>query len=144
MYGWGVLRACGNDPGCWMGSAFEYLFMTDPVVAPPRVPSGAHGEVVLPPPGSGGGMTLPTDASQADEVVTEVANQQLRDQQALNSLAIADGGHWYWDVAASAANAGDAVANSLDWNWKLWAGVGVVALFGAVALADKGARRYGR
>ncbi len=69
----------------------------------------------------------------------------MRDQQALNRGVIADGGHWYWDVAAGAANAGDAISDAAvaTFNWLPWA-LGGLGVFALVALSAGGPRRYGR
>src|SRR5919108_3931105 len=87
--------ACGGgldalNPDCWPGIWPFSIFVSpkSQVVAPPPVPSGSRGEVVLPPPGSGGGITLPTDASQAPAVVQDILNEQLRKQQAIDASQV--------------------------------------------------------
>ncbi len=161
MYGWADWSACdrlldaapfgglfafdGGAPCAWRALTNAVSGPAPRVLAPPVLPSGAHGEQVFPAAGSGGGMTLPTDPNDAQAVVDEIANQQLRDQQALNREAVRTGGSWVWDVEAGAANAGDAAgaAAAAAFNWLPWA-LGGLGVFALVALSAGGPRRYGR
>ncbi len=125
--------------GC-VKAAWSWMFPPkDPVVAPPRIPSGAHGEQVFPVPGSSGGVTLPTSGSP-DDVVSEIVDQQLIDQQVLNAGKVQ--GSVLWDIEGAAARAGDAAVKSVT-SPLLWLAVGI-GVFGFVAISAGGPRRYGR
>ncbi len=124
---WAGLLAFDGGVPCALRAVHNAVVTPEPVLAPPGLPSGAHGEVVLPPPGSGGGMTLPTNPGDAQAVVDEIANQQLEDQKKLNAAAIAAGGHWYWDAEAGAAKVGDAVAPAFSTGTLLLLGAGAIA-----------------
>lgn len=122
------------NPDCWSGIwPFSIFVSPKPqVLAPPSVPSGSRGEVVLPPAGSSGGTTLPTDASQAGNVVQDVVNQQMAAQQQIAAGNVKSS--WLDTVEGNLYALGDSVSSV---NWPLWVGIGAAGVLGIALMGRR-------
>jgi hypothetical protein len=121
-------------PICWSMTANAWATLAG-AIAPPGLPSGSRGESPLPPAGSGGGVTLPTDPTQAEAVVTDIVNQQIIDQQAKDAAGVTSS--WWDRVVGAPAAAADGIAGT---PWLLYGGIGLATVIG-LSVMERGRRR---